>query len=68
MDNCGATWQNAQSPLFGQTPWFAVGPGVLPGGDCCTAQTFAEEALHLAGLSDSNNVAGQIVARCVPCR
>ena len=69
LEDCGATWQNAQSAIYGlPLPWFAVGPGTLPGGHCCTAQTFAEEALHLAGLSDSNNEAGQVAARCVPCR
>jgi len=59
---CGATW-----PYINPNGFY-VGPGVLPGKHCCAAQTFAEEALHLAGASDSNNEAGQYAARCVPCR
>ncbi|NMC00658.1 MAG: hypothetical protein GYA35_10300, partial [Thermoanaerobaculaceae bacterium] len=59
---CGATWP------FIDPNGFHVGPGILPGHHCCAAQTFAEEALHLAGASDSNNEAGQIVATCIPCR
>ena len=76
-ESCGVTFPYAQSILFAPSlhngvyialPFFTTGSGVLPGGNCCAAQTFAEEALHLAGASDSNNEAGQIVSRCLECR